>query len=885
MSLSAGGRLGPYEILAPIGAGGMGEVYRARDTKLDRDVAIKVLPAALAQDPERLARFEREAKVLASLNHPNIAQIYGIEDRALVMELVDGQTLRGPLPLGAALNYAKQIGDALEAAHDKGIVHRDLKPANVMITPAGVVKVLDFGLAAVSQSSDPSDPANSPTLTISPTRAGMILGTAAYMSPEQARGKPVDKRADIWAFGVVLHEMLTGRPLFEGETVSDTLAQVLTKEPDWEQVPARVRRLLKKCLEKDPKERLRDIGDARELLEENEPSTTASRSRMGTTGWIAALVTLAVIAGVALWGWLNPATPAPKPVTRFTTQLPYGVDTVEPALSRDGLLLAIPSGPGKPIYLRRMDHLEARALPGTEGAGGVAFSPDGQWIAFRTSGSQGLVKKIPVEGGAALTLVDGIPGVPELDWGLDDYIYFCSSTELLRVSSNGGKPQTLLTADLKKGELQYASPQLLPGGKEVLVGRLTTKGFTQGQIVALNLQTGETKTLVEGSLRARYAATGVKPETGLLVYGLNGVLLAVPFEVNGLKAASAAPVLEGVAGFGPVGEFGISDSGSLAYVPGDTRSQDLQVTLLWVDRQGKEQPIAAPSRNYGGPGLQLSPDNRRVVLDALDLQRFAVDLWVFDLARGNQPRITFEGSNFSPVWTPDGKRLIYLFSRDVAGQQNPEIRSVPADSSAPPTTLLASETPLIPLSVSPDGKLLMGIRNKAGPNLLATAGDEIWVLPLDASGEKSDAKPRAFVEPEPQFVRDNPRFSPDGKSVAYQANDSGRDEIYVVPYPGPGGRQQASTDGGTEPRWSRNGRELFYRNADKIMVVDVQISPSVHVTGTPKMLFEKASMGYDVSADGKRFLMLRRGAPSAQSNQINVVLNWFEELRRRAPSK
>ena len=859
MPLSAGKRLGPYEVLAPLGAGGMGEVYRARDTKLDREVAIKVLPPALAQDPERLARFEREAKVLASLNHPNIAQIYGIEERALVMELVPGESLKGPVSFDTALNYARQIADALEAAHDKSIVHRDLKPANVMITPAGLVKVLDFGLAAVSQSSDPSNPANSPTLTISPTRAGMILGTAAYMSPEQARGKPVDKRADIWAFGVVFFEMLTDKKLFDGETVSDTLAHVLTKEPDWEQVPAKVRRLLKKCLEKDAKHRLRDIGDAWELLEEGEPATTASpRSRRGITGWIVALVTLAVIAGVALWGWLKPAIPAPKPVTRFAATLPYGVGTIEPALSRDGSLLAIPSGSGKPIYLRRMDQLEARALPGTEGAGGVAFSPDGQWIAFRTSGSQGSVKKIPVEGGAALTLVDGIPGVPELDWGLDDYIYFCSSTELLRVSSSGGKPQTLLTADLKKGELQYASPQLLPGGKEVMVGRLTTKGFNQGQIVALNLQTGETKTLVEGSLRARYAATGAKPETGFLVYGLNGALLAVPFEVNGLKAAAPAPVLEGVAGFGPVGEFGISDSGSLAYVPGDTRSQDILTTLFWADRQGKEQPIPAPSRNYGGSGLQLSPDNRLVALDALDLQRFASDLWIYDLARGNLPRITFDGSGSRPVWTPDGKRLIYLFSRDVGGLQNPEIRSVSADSSGPPTTLLASEAPpFVPHALSPDGKLLMGTRNKAGaPNFLPAAGNEIWVLPLDASGARLDAKPRVFVESNPQFVWDDPVFSPDGKSVAYRANDSGRDEIYVVPYPGPGGRQQASTDGGTAPRWSRNGRELFYLNADKMMVVDIQTSPSFRVTGTPKMLFEEGKHRLRCFSRRQRFLML-----------------------------
>src|ERR1700722_10868930 len=590
MPLSPGTKLGPYEIRAPIGAGGMGEVYRAHDPRTRRDVAVKISAQRFSD------RFSREVHAVAALNHPNICHLYDVGPDYLVMELVEGPTLaetiyQGAVPLDEALKIARQIADALEAAHEKGIVHRDLKPANIKIRPDGTVKVLDFGLAKVTEAAEAGGRTeHSPTLTLdAATRVGVILGTAAYMAPEQARGKPADKRADIWAFGVVLYEMVAGRRLFDGEDISEILAKVLQAEPRWDGIPPKVQRLLKKCLEKDPKRRLRDIGDAWELLEKNEPSSP--RSWRGITGWIVAVVTLAVIAGVALWGWLKPAIPSPKPVTRFTATLPYGVGTIEPALSRDGSLLAIPSGSGKPIYLRRMDQLEARALPGTEGAGGVAFSPDGQWIAFRTSGSQGSVKKIPVEGGAALTLVDGIPGVPELDWGLDDYIYFCSSTELLRVSSSGGKPQTLLTADLKKGELQYASPQLLPGGKQVLMSRLTTKGFTQGQIVALNLQNGETKTLVEGSLRARYAATGAKPETGFLVYGLNGALLAVPFEVNGLKVAAPTPVLEGVAGFGPVGEFGISDSGSLAYVPGDTRSQNILTTLFWADRQGKEQPI------------------------------------------------------------------------------------------------------------------------------------------------------------------------------------------------------------------------------------------------------------------------------------------------------
>jgi serine/threonine protein kinase len=386
----------------------MGEVYRARDTKLDRDVAIKVLPAALAQDPERLARFEREAKVLASLNHPNIAQIYGVEERALVMELVDGQTLQGPLPLETALNYAKQIAEALEAAHDKNIIHRDLKPANIMITPAGVIKVLDFGLAAVAQSSDPSSPANSPTLTISPTRAGMILGTAAYMSPEQARGKALDKRADIWAFGVVLFEMLSGKQLFHGETVSDTLAQVLTKEPDWERVPSKVRRLLKKCLEKDPKKRLRDIGDAWELLEDAPATTVPSPSRRAMTGWVAAGA-LVVALGMALWAPWRGTKPVDRPLVRLDVDLGADVSLPTPgllssvAISPDGTRLVYASGNPPKLFTRRLDQPKASELLGTEGATIPFFAPDGQWVGFYTRGK---LNKISVEGGAVVPLAD-----------------------------------------------------------------------------------------------------------------------------------------------------------------------------------------------------------------------------------------------------------------------------------------------------------------------------------------------------------------------------------------------------------------------------------------------------------------------------------------------
>jgi Protein kinase domain len=435
MALTAGTRLGLYEILAPIGAGGMGEVYRARDTKLDREVAIKVLPAALAQDPERLARFEREAKVLAALNHTNIAQIYGIEDRALIIELVDGETLHGPLSFETALNYAHQIADALEAAHEKNIIHRDLKPANIMITPASVVKVLDFGLASVAQSSDASNPANSPTLTISPTRAGMILGTAGYMSPEQARGKAVDKRADIWAFGVVLYEMLTGQRLFEGETVSDTLAQVLAKEPDWEQVPAKVRRLLKKCLEKDPKKRLRDIGDAWELLEEAEPATTApSGSRFSWVAWGVAGVLLVALAALAYLHFRE--RPPIAELSRFQILLPanvtlpggFGNQEVAPDGRKLGFAAAGADGKLR-LWIRSFDSLDARPLPGIELANVYApffWSYDSRSVAFLSSDHK--LKKVDVSGGPAQAICDAVYLIGG-SWGRDGVILFAEGQQ------------------------------------------------------------------------------------------------------------------------------------------------------------------------------------------------------------------------------------------------------------------------------------------------------------------------------------------------------------------------------------------------------------------------------------------------------------------------
>jgi serine/threonine-protein kinase len=885
MALTAGTRLGPYEILAPIGAGGMGEVYRARDTKLKREVALKVLPDSFAGDPERMARFQREAEVLAALNHPNIATIYGVEDRALVMELVEGENLKGPLPVETALNYARQLADALEAAHDKGITHRDLKPANIMITPAGLVKVLDFGLATVSPdpSSGSADRPNSPTLTMRATQAGMLMGTAGYMSPEQAAGKPVDKRADIWSFGVVLWEMLTGKRLFDGETISHTLADVLRAPIDFEllskETPPAIRDLVKRCLDRDVKKRLRDIGEARIAIEKvgTEPQAPAaaplapngaSRRRFS---WALAALALA-LAAVALWGWLRPTPPEPRNVVRLTATLPVANTPGALAMSHDGSRLAFVGGPQRQIYVRMLDQLETRPISGTEGATFLCFSPDGQWISYIDSSVQpNKLKKIALAGGPAQILADAIQttGPPTQDWGLDDAILFASNGALMRIPSAGGTPQTLATPDPKKNELFYLSPRLLPGGKQVLFAIAQASSSTPGrggEIAALNLQTGEKKTLVEGVSAATLLYFPSRPgsSAGHIVYYVynTGSLMAVAFDASRMEVkGSPIPVLDGVQGYSnsPFALMGISDSGTLAYVAGGL-STGPAFTLVWVDRMGVEQPVAAPPRNY--VSLRLSPEGQRI---ALLIAGQGLQLWVYDLARGTLRNLTSEGSGGNAIWTPDGKRLIYSpTSRSVV--------SAPADASDPPSILTSAENSRVtPTSVSPDGKLVIGHNSDGG----------LWVMPLP-EGSPGNAKLQPFLDSRSQKV--DAAFSPDGHWVAYRSNETGNREIYVAPYPGPGGKFLISTEGGVTPRWSSDGRELFYRNGDKMMAVDVQTSPAFRA-GTPKVLFQGTYAGsYDVAPDGKRFLMIKPPAGAqAPTDQVTMVLNWFEELRRRVP--
>jgi predicted Ser/Thr protein kinase len=871
-----------YRIQAKLGEGGMGEVWRATDTKLNRDVAIKVLPDAFSVDHDRMARFEREAQVLASLNHPNIAAIYGVEERAIVMELVEGETLRGPLSLEEALPIIHQLIDALEYAHEKGVVHRDLKPANIKITREGRVKVLDFGLAkAISADAAAGDPSTSPTLTMRATMAGVIMGTAAYMAPEQARGQEVDKRADIWAFGVVVWEILTGKRLFDGPTVSDTLAGVLRQELELAPIPLPLRQLVRTCLVRDVRRRMRDIGDARLLLEEapvGPPPRVPSRAKLP---WAIAALAM-VVAAAGLWVGLRPKLPETEAVIRFADSVPVADVPNAIAFSRDGSRLAFAGGPRSQIYVRLMDQLEAKPLPGTEGAAFLCFSPDGEWISYITGDRatpDGHLNKVAVAGGPTQVLakVSAVQSPPGHDWGQDGNIVFTSDGMLHRMPAAGSKSEIIAKPDTGSREANYSMPQVLPGGRAVL--------FTvDGRTAVLNLQSRQKKIVFERSGYTRYAPAEPGSAAGYLIYYARtstGSLMSVPFDLNRLEVTGPpVPVLDRIRGttVGPFGIFAFSDEGTLAYVPG-APGGGLK-TLVWVDRRGTEQPVSIPTRAYRG--LRLSPQGDRVALEigaSIDPAQRA-DIFTYDLIRGGLTRVTSENRNIAPVWTPDGNRLIYL---SFTNSNNTTLVSAPADGSSPPPAYPISEAAprRFSGSVSPDGKLVIG-RNINTPG---SAGNNFWVLPIT----EPSAAPAKFASLlDARFPKSNPQFSPDGHWLAYDSVDTGVSEIYAVAYPGPGPKFPVSTDGGTAPRWASNGRELFYVNGRKMMAVEIQLSPTFRA-GSPKVLFERnmtaaGGASYDVAPDYKRFLMLQPASESqAERDQLNVVLHWFEELRRRVP--
>jgi serine/threonine protein kinase len=914
VAVQPGTRLGPYEIQAAIGAGGMGEVYRARDTRLQRDVAIKVLPEAFASDIQRMARFEREAKLLASLNYPNIASIYGLEEsgstRALVMELVEGPTLAdrirgGAIPIDEALPIARQVADALEYAHDHNVIHRDLKPANIKVRPDGTVKVLDFGLAK-AMSGDPheGDMANSPTLSIAATQQGVILGTAAYMAPEQARGKEVDRRADVWAFGCVLYEILTGERAFDGRDVTEILAAIVMKEPDFDALPAKtppdVRNLLRRCLEKEPRGRLQHIGEARIALERVGTATAEPVVATGTSPWLGrrslvlglgALLLGVVVTGFVMWR-MRPV-PTPPSVKRFSIELPADEHFVTLGrsvadISPDGKNVAYFSSKG--LMLRPLDQLQATAIIGADAALNVGstpfFSPDSQWVGFLANG----IQKVSISGGAPVRLnTVNTATAPSFSseaftgasWTEDDTIFFGQLQQgIWKIAGGGGTAEQVIKVEV--GE-QASQPQLLPDGQWLLF-TLEPRGansWDQSQIVAQSLATGERIVLVKGGRDARYVPTGH------LVYALGNALLAMPFDPSGPRVTgNAVPVVEGVVNTGTgAANFNVANDGSLIYLPEGSASLGSAAivatrTMVWVSRDGREEPLAAPPRSYSYP--RISPDGTKVAVDVRDQ---ASEVWVWDTGRSTLTRLTFDpGQDRFPAWTPDGRRIAFSSTRD--GSTGNAFWKA-ADGTGPAEEIAESsdQRQMFPTSFSPDGSQLLVHGAHAGGD----EDDNVSLVTLGSGGKGS-------VEPllQTTFAERNAEISPDGRWMAYESNESGRFEVYVRPFPNlDGGRWQVSTSGGAQPAWARSGRELFYRNADALMAVPVRTEGGF-VAGNPALLFRGqfvptlGGRNYDVSPDGRRFLMLKEAKASEtaapQRVSLVVVTNWTEELKQRVPT-
>ena len=907
MSLSPGSRLGPYEVTAKIGEGGMGEVYRAHDTKLGRDVALKVLPDLFADDPERLARFQREARVLASLNHPNIASIYGLEEsgdtRALVLELVEGPTLaeriaQGAIPVEEALPIAKQIADALEAAHERGVIHRDLKPANVKVRDDGMVKVLDFGLAKALEGDAGSDPSESPTLTAAATRMGVIMGTAAYMSPEQAKGKVVDKRADVWAFGAVLYEMLTGRRAFVGGDVSDTLAAVLRAEVDLDALPkatpSRLRRVVSVCLRKDARQRVGDIAAVR-LAMEGAFETTASVSAAEAVApqpakWrqalplaLVALILGGVIVGLAVWILRTPPTGSPE---RFVVSAPPSAvpspptNQTELAISPDGNLIvyrATVDGEDG-LYVRPVESLEGRLLPGTAGAGSIFFSPEGDEVGFSTGVDQTL-KKIRVSGGPTTTLAPMPTGPRGASWGPDDTIIFArggAGNGLFQVSAAGGEPVMLTEPEAPE---RHYWPEVLPNGRGVLFtieqGQVDTR-----QLAVLDIATGDQRVLPLNGSHPRYLSSGH------VVYSSSGdTLWAVGFDADQLNVVGdPIPVLEGVFRGGPGGaNVAVSADGSLVYQVG-AAAVGARRTLVWVDRQGTEEAVAAEPRPY--EGVALSPDGLRVATEVRDPNNS--DIIIYDLARETPTRFTLApGRDFDPIWTPDGARLLWSGFRD--GSANVFWKS--ADGTGEVEQLTSHADGQGASSITPDGKTLLFWQGRG-------IGFDVGIMSLD------DPQTTDWLFENP-FRFAHSQISPDGRWVAYTSDEEGQDEVYVRPFPNvEDGREKVSQDGGFVPRWGPNSDELFYQayqGTDResgwvtMMMAPINTEPRLR-PGTPVALFSgpyragEALLGvprpYDVSDDGQRFLIIKEATGAeAAPNDIVLVQHFDEELTRLFPDQ
>jgi Tol biopolymer transport system component len=904
MAFTPGTTVGSYRLLDRLGVGGMGEVFRAHDTRLGRDVALKVLPDAFASDSDWFIRFEHEARVLASLNHPNIAMLFGfkeIDDRSVIeMELVPGETLArrlatGSMPIEEALPVVKQIAQALEAAHERGVIHRDLKPANIKITPDGRVKVLDFGLAKVLESHGASDEITHSEAP--PSHPGTILGTPRYMSPEQVRGKPLDRRTDIWSFGCVFYEALTGRPPFTAEPGSDVLAAVLRDEPDWQaldHVPAPIQRLIRRCMRKDLQLRLRDIADARIEIEEllNETASVALASRADLRRRllsrrslaVAALAAALAAAGVTAW-WMAARSPAPRPrLTRVAIPLDPGQHLVSGtsmplALSPDGTRLAYVAaraGARSQIFLRGLDRFEATPIAGTEGATAPFFSPDGEWLGFYAGDS---LKRVSLRGGIPLEICEA-PSVASAAWAPDDSIVFATTLPgdgLWRVAASGGDPAQLTKPDPAKGVLRHTHPRLLPDGTTVLFTAVAADSAYAG---LLSLTTRDSRVLPQTRMVGG-GAQFVGPDH--LVYAQAGSLIATTFDPRrGEVRGAPLPLLERV----DTAEDGTAWfdvlPGALVYVPGRTTVP--QRTLMLIDREGRATRLTELRGAYSHP--RFSPDGRWVAVEIDSAS--GSDIWLYDVRRGTRTRFTSTGASKDPTWTRDARWVAFQTSRtaawtlfkqatDGSGLPQPLLTAAPPPRQAvmsqiaarllpgtPPA--LTGANPQYPASWAAGGALAFTERRPSGER-------DIWVL-------EPGSDPTPFLmTPWDEWA---PAFSPDGRLLAYVSDESGRSEVYVQPYPGPGQKWLISTEGGSDPVWAPDGRELFYRLGSHMMSVPVQFTPAF-AAGTPRLLFDGAfetselGRNFDVSADGQRFLVIR-SENAEPPPEFHFVFNWAREL-------
>jgi serine/threonine-protein kinase len=849
-----------------------------------------------------MKRFEREARMLAALNHPSIAAIYGLEEwggkQVLVMELVKGETLaerlrKGPLEVKEVLRIAIQIAEALEAAHEKRIVHRDLKPSNVKVTPEGKVKVLDFGLArAWAGEGGGVDLSTEPTITERGTQAGAIVGTPAYMSPEQARGKEVDKETDIWAFGCVVYELLTGRSAFGRETMTDTVAAILKEEPEWgklpQSTPENLRCLLRRCLQKEVNCRLRDIGDARIELEETLGIRASTRPTLVSASssrkpLLVAAVSIALALGsLAFAAWqIWSRVSVEQPVTRFSIQLEPGqriVASFNPSLeiSPNGRILyyMVPAKTGGWLpQLRMLDQLEPKT-PFSSTGGAPVFSPDSQWVCFADMQSRTL-QRAALSGGAPLTITSW-EWIYRGFWGTDGYLYWTPGARsgIARTPITGGDARPVTELDTSRNEQSHRFAQMLPGGKHIVytVAETTMSSFDEARIVVQSLDTGKRKTLVEGGTCPRYSPTGK------LLYARSGNVYAVPLDLRRLEITGPpVAVVEGVLMSRNTGAayYSLSETGTLAYVPGVAVDGERQ--LVWVDRQGKETPLPLPPRSYLYP--HLSPDGKQL---ALEIEGPSHNFYLYDFARGVLTKMTLDGLSHAPVWSPDGKRIGFR-SWKLGGMT---MWSMPADRSAPEERLLDAKGMQSVVSWSPDGNYIAYV------DMFPETRSDVLVLPL-----KGEHKPIPLAHT--SYYEGSPKFSPDGKWVVYCSNESGRAEVFVQPFPGPGPKIQISTEGGSDPLWRRAGGELYYRDGDKMMVVEVRTQPSF-TAGRPRLLWQGhyspgmssscgmpgvTSFNYDVTPDGQRFLMVKDLHQDVASNRIYVVVNWTQELARRMAQK